>query len=55
MEKVPQGNKGLASQQATHTKQGYQKSDKAIHVNKEIAKQSKVSHDTVGKIMEKKW
>jgi N6-adenosine-specific RNA methylase IME4 len=37
-------------QQATHTEQGYQKSDKAIHINKEIAKIAKVSHDTVAKV-----
>jgi len=34
----------------THTKEGYQKSDKAVHVLKEIAKASKVSHDTVAKV-----
>jgi len=34
----------------THTKQGYQKSDKAVHVSKEIAKLSGVSHDTVAKV-----
>jgi hypothetical protein len=31
-------------------KEGYQKSDKAVHVLKEIAKASKVSHDTVAKV-----
>ena len=36
--------------QSTHTKQGYQKSDKAVHVLKEIAQLSKVSHDTVSKV-----
>jgi N6-adenosine-specific RNA methylase IME4 len=34
----------------THTKQGYQKSDKAVHVSKEVAKIAKVSHDTVAKV-----
>jgi len=34
----------------THTKQGYQKSDKAVHTNKELAKIADVSHDTVYKV-----
>ena len=34
----------------THTKQGYQKSDKAVHVSKEVAKIADVSHDTVSRV-----
>lgn len=34
----------------THTKQGYQKSDKAVHVSKEVAKIAEVSHDTVSRV-----
>jgi len=34
----------------THTKQGYQKSDKAVHTGKEVGKLAKVSHDTVARV-----
>lgn len=37
-------------QQITHTEQGYQKSDKAIHTTKELAKVAGVSHDTIHKV-----
>lgn len=37
-------------QQANHTEQGYQKSDKAVHTAKEIAKAAGVSHDTIHKV-----
>ena len=37
-------------QQANHTEQGYQKSDKAIHTAKELAKVAGVSHDTIAKV-----
>lgn len=36
--------------QATHTEQGYQKSDKAVDTNKQIAKIAGVSHDTIHKV-----
>ena len=36
--------------QATHTEQGYQKSDKAEHTVKELAKVAGVSHDTIHKV-----
>lgn len=36
--------------QATHTEQGYQKSDKAEHTAKELAKVAGVSHDTIHKV-----
>lgn len=36
--------------QATHTEQGYQKSDKAEHTAKELAKAAGVSHDTIHKV-----
>lgn len=36
--------------QATHTEQGYQNSDKAIHTTKELAKAAGVSHDTIHKV-----
>ena len=36
--------------QATHTEQGYQKSDKAVHTSKELAKVAGVSHDTIHKV-----
>lgn len=36
--------------QATHTEQGYQKSDKAVDTNKELAKVAGVSHDTIHKV-----
>lgn len=36
--------------QATHTEQGYQKSDKAEHTAKELAKIAGVSHDTIHKV-----
>lgn len=36
--------------QATHTEQGYQKSDKAVDTNKELAKIAGVSHDTIHKV-----
>ncbi len=42
--------------QKTHTQEGYQKSDKAVHTMPELAKLAGVSHDTiykVGKIKEK--
>lgn len=34
----------------THTKEGYQKSDKAVHASKELAKIARVSHDTIAKV-----
>lgn len=34
--------------QANHTEQGYQKSDKAVHTTKELATIAGVSHDTRG-------
>ena len=34
----------------THTKQGYQNSDKAVHVNKEVAAVADLSHDTISRI-----
>ena len=34
----------------SHTEQGYQKSDKAIHTIKELAKVAGVSHDTIHKV-----
>ena len=37
-------------QQATHSEQGYQKSDKATHTAKELAKVAGVSHDTINKV-----
>ena len=36
--------------QATHTEQGYQNSDKAVHTTKELAKAAGVSHDTIHKV-----
>jgi len=36
--------------QSTHTEQGYQKSDKAKHTAKELAKVAGVSHDTIHKV-----
>lgn len=36
--------------QATHTEQGYQKSDKAEHTARELAKIANVSHDTIHKV-----
>ena len=36
--------------QASHTEQGYQKSDKAEHTAKELAKVAGVSHDTIHKV-----
>ena len=36
--------------QASHTEQGYQKSEKAVHTAKEIAKTAGVSHDTIHKV-----
>ena len=36
--------------QSTHTEQGYQKSDKAEHTAKELAKVAGVSHDTIHKV-----
>lgn len=36
--------------QASHTEQGYQKSDKAEHTVKELAKAAGVSHDTIHKV-----
>ncbi len=36
--------------QKTHTKEGYQKSDKPVHTLKEISKIAKVSHDTIHKV-----
>lgn len=35
---------------STHTEQGYQKSDKAVSTNKELAKVAGVSHDTIHKV-----
>ena len=35
------------AKQASHTEQGYQKSDKAEHTAKELAKAAGVSHDTI--------
>lgn len=37
-------------QLASHTDQGYQKSDKAVHTNKELAHVAGVSHDTIHKV-----
>lgn len=37
-------------QQASHTEQGYQKSDKAVHTAKELAQIAGVSHDTIHKV-----
>ena len=37
-------------QQVSHTDQGYQKSDKAVHTLPEIAKVAGVSHDTIAKV-----
>lgn len=37
-------------QQANHSEQGYQKSDKAVHTAKELAKTAGVSHDTIHKV-----
>ena len=37
-------------QQASHSEQGYQKSDKAVHTAKELAKAAGVSHDTIHKV-----
>lgn len=36
--------------QSTHSEQGYQKSDKATHTTKELAKVAGVSHDTIHKV-----
>lgn len=36
--------------QASHTEQGYQKSDKAVHTTKELARAAGVSHDTIHKV-----
>lgn len=38
------------AKQASHTEQGYQKSDKAEHTAKELAKAAGVSHDTIHKV-----
>lgn len=38
------------AKQSTHTKQGYQKSDKAVDTKKELAKAAGVSHDTIHKV-----
>ena len=35
---------------STHTEHGYQKSDKAVSTNKELAKVAGVSHDTIHKV-----
>lgn len=35
---------------STHTEQGYQKSDKAVHTTEELAKLAGVSHDTIHKV-----
>ena len=35
------------AKQASHTEQGYQKSDKAEHTAKELAEAAGVSHDTI--------
>lgn len=40
------GNKNLK----THTKQGYQKSDKPVNTNKEVGKIAGLSHDTIAKV-----
>lgn len=37
-------------QQSSHTGQGYQKSDKAVHTAKQLAKIAGVSHDTIHKV-----
>lgn len=37
-------------QQSSHTEQGYQKSDKAVHTAKELAKVAGVSHDTIARV-----
>lgn len=42
--------KKAKEKQTTHTKQGYQKSDKAVHTLPEIAKSASVSHDTIHKV-----
>ena len=42
-EKAKENNK-------THSEQGYQKSDKAVHTSKELAKIAGVSHDTIHKV-----
>jgi hypothetical protein len=34
----------------THTKQGYQKSDKPVNTNKEVGKMAGLSHDTIAKV-----
>lgn len=42
--------KKAKERQSTHTEQGYQKSDKAEHTAKELAKIAGVSHDTIHKV-----
>lgn len=42
--------KEAKKKQASHTEQGYQKSDKAEHTAKELAKAAGVSHDTIHKV-----
>jgi len=46
----PEIEKKAKEKQATHTKQGYQKSDKAVNTNKELATIASVSHDTIHKV-----
>ena len=41
--------KKAKEQHATYSEQGYQKSDKANHTAKELAKVAAVSHDTIHK------
>ena len=42
--------KKAKEKQATHTEQGYQKSDKAVNTAKEVAKLAGVSHDTIHRV-----
>ena len=50
MKLKPAIEKQAKAKQATHTEQGYQKSDKAVNTNKELAKAAGVSHDTIHKV-----
>lgn len=40
------------AREATHTEQGYQKSDNPVHTAKELAKIAGVSHDTIAKVLD---
>ena len=42
--------KKAKKKQASHTDQGYQKSDKPVHATKELARIADVSHDTIHKV-----